>query len=71
VTGELEFFPALYYFDPDRVFVFGRPYSTIKPYTGKVLIPPHQVILEAPRLRSRVYVLNGERELSSLALRAY
>ena len=71
VTGELEFFPALYYFDPDRVFVFGRPYSAIKPYTGKVLIPPHKVILEPPQLRSRVYVLNGERELSSLALRAY
>ena len=71
VTGELEYFPALYYFDPDRVFVFGRPYAAIKPYTGKVLIPPHKVILEAPHLRGRVYVLNGERELSALALRDY
>ena len=39
VARELEFFPAEYYFDPSRVFVFGRKYDAIKAYTGKVLIP--------------------------------
>jgi hypothetical protein len=40
-------------------------------YTGKVLIPPRTVILDAPHPRGRARVLNGDRELASLTLRAY
>jgi len=64
VARELEFFPAEYYFDPSRVFVFGPRYEDIKAYTGKVLIPRDKVVLTLPETRRRVFVLNGDREVS-------
>jgi len=64
VARELEFFPAQYYFDRSRVFVFGPKYDDIKAYTGKVLIPRDKVVLALPQTRQRVFVLNGDREVS-------
>ena len=64
VARELEFFPAQYYFDRSRVFVYGRPYDDIKAYTGKVLIPRERVVLTLPPANQRVFVLQGDRDVS-------
>jgi len=64
VARELEFFPAEYYFDRTRVFVFGPKYEDIKAYTGKVLIPRDRVVLALPQSGRRVFVLTGDREVS-------
>ena len=64
VARELEFFPAEYYFDRTRVFIFGPKYEDIKAYTGKVLIPRDRVVLALPQSGRRVFVLKGDREVS-------
>ena len=66
VARELDFFPAAYYFDQSRVFIYGPRYEDIKGYTGKVLIPRDKVVLGLPATAQRVFVLTGDRDVSIL-----
>jgi hypothetical protein len=67
VRSELDFFPALYYFDPSRVFVSGRTYDQIPTYVGKVLMPPDRFVRMGSAAPSRVFVLQNDREYRTLA----
>ena len=60
VRKERDFLLAQYYFDASRVFVLGRRYEDIKENAGKVLIPSGKVLLTMPQPRQRVYILDGD-----------
>jgi hypothetical protein len=62
VRSELDFFPAQYYFGPDRVFLYGRSYEELPAYVGRVLIPRERVIGTRPAPPARVFVLQNDRE---------
>jgi mannosyltransferase len=67
VHNELDFFPAQYYFDRDRVFLFGPIYDQIPPYVGKVLIPRDRVVHTIPQPPVRVFVLQNHHEYVELS----
>jgi hypothetical protein len=66
VRRELDFFPAQYYFDEHRVFVFGPEYDDIPAFAGRVLIPPSRVVHALPPGSGRVYLLDGDRNVTIL-----
>jgi mannosyltransferase len=67
VRNELDFFPAQYYFDPSRVFVFGRSYDQIPTYVGRVLIPAENVLATLPEPSVRIFILQNDREYTSVS----
>ncbi|KKP66032.1 MAG: hypothetical protein UR63_C0039G0005 [Candidatus Roizmanbacteria bacterium GW2011_GWC2_35_12] len=58
VTSELDYFTAQYYLDEDRVFIYGKNYSEIQNYIGKVLIKEEAVVNKLPVYPKRAFVLN-------------
>ena len=71
VRNELDFFPAQYYFDPDRVFIYGRRLEQIPPYVGKVLIPESVVVREMAAPPVRVFMLKNHGEFVKVAAPAW
>jgi hypothetical protein len=67
VTNQLDFFPALYYFDASRVYLVGHRMEEIAPYVGKVLIPAPRVIAKLPASASPGFVLRNDHEFERLA----
>lgn len=57
VTSELDFFPAQYYFDENRVFVYGKNYDTIPDYVGKILMPKSVFVNSLPIYPKKAFVL--------------
>jgi mannosyltransferase len=62
VSNQLDFFPALYYYDASRVYLVGHRMEEIAPYVGKVLIPALQVIATLPENAAPGFVLRNDHE---------
>ena len=58
VTNELDYFTAEYYFDANRVFIYGKTYEEIPAYVGKVLIPEEKITAHFPRYPQKAFILN-------------
>lgn len=62
VTNELDFFTAQYYFDKDRVFIFGKTYEELPNYVGKSLILKEKVVNKLPLFPQKAFILKNERD---------
>ena len=62
VSNQLDFFPALYYFDASRVYLVGHRMEEIAPYVGKVLIPAPRVMATLPDNAPPGFVLRNDHE---------
>ena len=60
VTSELNFHPAEYYFDENRVYIFGKPYVEIPLYVGKILIPKDKVVNTLPAYPRKAFILKDD-----------
>ena len=67
VSNQLDFFPALYYFDASRVYLVGHRMEEIAPYVGKVLIPAPRVIAKLPDNAPPGFVLRNDHEFERTA----
>jgi len=59
VSNELDFFLAQYYFDENRVYIFGKKYEEIPNYVGKILIPKNKITTSLPTYPEKAFVLNN------------
>ena len=59
VSSELDYFTAQYYFNPDRVYIYGKSYREIPAYVGKVLIPPSRVAPLLPAYPNKAFVMDS------------
>lgn len=57
VTSELDYMVAQYYFDKDKVYIYGKSYDDIPAYVGKVLIPETSIRATYPQYPSQAFVL--------------
>ncbi|MBI3366411.1 hypothetical protein HY041_02170, partial [Candidatus Roizmanbacteria bacterium] len=60
VINELDYFPAQYYFNENRVYVYGKSYDEIPNYVGKVLIPKSQFVGTLPIYPKRAFILTSD-----------
>ncbi len=60
VTDELNFHPAEYYLDENRVFVYGKTYAEIPQYVGKVIIPQDKIINSLPLYPRKAFILKDD-----------
>lgn len=60
VTSELDFFTAQYYFDENRVFVYGKSYAEIPDYVGKILIPESRLTNSLPKFPNKAFILTSD-----------
>lgn len=67
-TDDLDFFTAQYYFDENRVYIYGKNYKEIPTYNGKVLIPEKKVALTLPFYPQKAFILksNGDYTISAM-----
>lgn len=68
VTDELDYFPAQYYFDQKKVYIYQKDYSQIRDYVGKVLIPKEALVHTLPYYPKRAFVITPWRTYSIQAL---
>jgi len=59
VTNELDFFLGQYYFDEDRVYIFGKNYEEIPNYVGKILIPKDKMATSLPIYPEKAFILKN------------
>lgn len=62
VTNELDYFTAQYYFDKNRVFIYGKTYTEVPSYVGKALIPKERITNQLPIFPKKAFVLKNEYE---------
>lgn len=62
VTSELDYFVAQYYFDENRVYVYGKDYDTIPDYVGKILMPREKFVSALPVYPKKAFVLVSDSE---------
>lgn len=60
VLSELNFHPAEYYLDEERVFIYGKTYSKIPQYVGKILISDKKIITSLPVYPNKAFVLKDD-----------
>jgi len=60
VTHEYNFHPAQYYFDPKRVYIYGKTYDELPQYIGKILISPDQIATQLPRYPIKAFILKDD-----------
>ncbi len=60
VTNELNFFAAQYYFDENRVYVYGKRYEDIPDYVGKILMPKSKFVTNLPIYPNKAFVLTSD-----------
>lgn len=60
VTSELDYFTAQYYFDENRVFIYGKTYEEIPDFTGKVLIPKSRLVYTLPLYPKKAFILTSD-----------
>jgi hypothetical protein len=60
VRNELDFFTAQYYFDPKRVYIYGKTYEELPAFVGKSLIPKDRIVQQLPIFPVKAYVLNDK-----------
>lgn len=58
-TNDLDYFTAQYYFDENRVYIYGKSYKEIPTYNGKALIPEEKVALTLPFYPRKAFILNS------------
>ena len=59
-VDDLDFFTAQYYFDTNRVYIYGKSYKDIPAYNGKVLIPKEKVASSLPFYPQKAFILNSD-----------
>lgn len=59
VTSELYFHTAQYYFNENKVFIYGKSYEEIPIFVGKVLIPKEKVVNTLPYYPQRAFILKN------------
>lgn len=60
VDDPLNFHTSQYYFDPQRVFIYGKSYDEIPSYVGKVLIPPSAIKTSLPPFPVKAYIITSD-----------
>ncbi len=60
VTNELDYFPAQFYFDADKTYIYNKPYETIPNYVGKVLIPKNKVVSRLPIYPQKAFIMSWD-----------
>lgn len=60
VTNELDYFTAQYYFDEDRVFIYGKSYEDLPDYVGKILIPETKLVYQLPKYPVKAFILTSD-----------
>ncbi len=60
VTNELDFHVAQYYFNENKVYIYGKTYEEIPNYVGKVLIPKEKIINRLPIYPKKAFILTSE-----------
>lgn len=60
VTNELDFFTAQYYFDENRVYIYGKTYDDIPDYVGKILIPKEKISTNLPVYPKKAFILKAD-----------
>lgn len=60
VTSELDYFTAQYYFDRNRVFIYGKTYDQIPEFVGKVLIPESRLVNSLPKYPNKAFILTSD-----------
>jgi len=60
VTTELDYFTAQYYFDENRVYVYGKTSEEIPTYVGKVLIPKEKFASSLPIYQKKAFILTSD-----------
>lgn len=60
VTSELNYHTAQYYFDENRVFIYGKTYAEIPNYVGKILIPRSAVVTTLPPYPKKAFILKDD-----------
>lgn len=60
VTNELNFFVAQYYFDENRVYIYGKRYDTTPNYVGKILMPPSKFVNTLPVYPKKAFILTSD-----------
>jgi len=68
VSDVLDFFTAQYYFDENRVYIYGKAYKELPNYVGKVLIPQHKIALSLPLYPRKAFILknNGDYNIQAI-----
>jgi hypothetical protein len=59
VTDPLDFHTVEYYLNEDQVRIYGKPYSEIRSYVGKVLIPPDKIATTLPIYPQKAIIITG------------
>lgn len=60
VTNELNYFASQYYFDENRVYVYGKNYDEIPNYVGKVLMPRSRFVYTLPVYPNKAFILTSD-----------
>ncbi len=60
VINELDYFPAQYYFNERKVYIYGKTYEEIPNYVGKVLIPKSKFINTLPIFPQKAFILTSD-----------
>lgn len=60
LMDELDYFTAQYYFDENRVYVYGKRYEKIPDYVGKVLIPESKFVTNLPIYPNKAFILTSD-----------
>ncbi|PIQ72725.1 hypothetical protein COY13_04130 [Candidatus Roizmanbacteria bacterium CG_4_10_14_0_2_um_filter_36_35] len=68
VSSELDFFTAQYYFEENKVYIWGKSYNEIPNYVGKVLIPKEKIASTLPFYPKKAYVLSPDGQYSIQAM---
>ncbi len=60
VNSELDFFTAAYYLSYEKVFIYGKSYSEIPAYIGKVLIPETKLRYVLPTYPIKAFIIEKD-----------
>lgn len=60
VTNELNFFPAQYYFDENRVYIYGKSYNSVPDFVGKVLMTKDRFTTVLPVYPKKAFILSSD-----------
>jgi len=60
VTSELDYFTAQYYFDENKVYIYGKNYDEIPDYVGKIIIPKSKFVNALPIYPRKAFVFTSD-----------
>ncbi|MFA6080946.1 MAG: glycosyltransferase family 39 protein [Patescibacteria group bacterium] len=67
-VDDLDFFTAKYYFDENRVYIYGKSYKEIPTYNGKALIPKEKIATSLPYYPQKAFILNSNGQYTIQAM---